>query len=401
MQTPFFDQVSGNDITRAICWTLVHSCWQGLLLAVFGGLVVMLTKSQRPLLRYNLLSGLFLLFVMSACITFVIELLQPKATTTLSTLAITSATNETGISFSKHLNHTLLPVFENFMNGLSSYFDKYAAIIVAIWFIIFITRFIKIISGLTYIERIRHQKTREPIDYWKNRIQELKIILNIKKPVLLMESGLIQVPLAIGWLKPVILVPLGLLTHLPSEQLEAILLHELAHIKRKDYFVNLAQSFAEIIFFFNPAVLWISSLIREERENSCDDLAIAITKNKTKFVQALVTFQEYNNAAKYAMSFPGRKNQLLNRVKRIIHNSNTSLDSIEKAFILSCCFFIGLLTIIVPSSSGNNSLTKIKQLSSTSFHQSEVDTQYIKPPAGKGSSIRKNLYQKRLPVITN
>jgi len=90
--------------------------------------------------------------------------------------------------------------------------------------------------------------------------------------------------MVIGLVKPAILVPLGLLSNLPPGQVEAVLLHELAHIRRKDYLVNLLQSFAEAIFFFNPAVLWISSLIREERENCCYDIAIGGIKNKNKFI---------------------------------------------------------------------------------------------------------------------
>jgi bla regulator protein BlaR1 len=80
--------------------------------------------------------------------------------------------------------------------------------------------------------------------------------------------------MVIGNLKPVILMPIGLLTALTTEEVEAILMHELAHIKRRDYLVNLLQSLMEIVFFFNPAVLWISQLIKAERENCCDDLAL-------------------------------------------------------------------------------------------------------------------------------
>ena len=109
----------------------------------------------------------------------------------------------------------------------------------------------------------------------------------------LLESAIVKVPVVIGLLKPVILLPLGLLSNLPPDQVEAVLLHELAHIRRKDYLVNLLQSFAEVVFFFNPALLWISSLMREERENCCDDVAISHIKNKKQFIHALVAFQEY------------------------------------------------------------------------------------------------------------
>jgi hypothetical protein len=130
------------------------------------------------------------------------------------------------------------------------------------------------------------------------------------------------------------MLPLGLLAHLPADEIEAILLHELAHIKRRDYLVNLLQNFAETIFFFNPALMWVSSMIREERENCCDDIAIAVTNSKSRFINALIAFQEYNFAgAKYSVGFAGRKNQLLNRVKRIINEKNKTLNAAEKSLL--------------------------------------------------------------------
>src|SRR5262249_45478906 len=154
------------------------------------------------------------------------------------------------------------------------------------------------------------------------------------KKIILLESEIIKVPMMTGWLKPMILFPFSLLSQLPQEQVEAILLHELAHIKRKDYFVNLLQNFAETIFFFNPAVLWISSLIRDERENCCDDIAIQSTNDKEKFIHALVAFQEYNlSKSRFGIAFPGQKNHLLNRIKRIIYNSNKTLNNMEKVLL--------------------------------------------------------------------
>ena len=139
--------------------------------------------------------------------------------------------------------------------------------------------------------------------------------------------------MVIGYFKPVILFPASALTALAPAEIEAILLHELAHIYRKDFLINILQRITEIIFFFNPAVLWISSLIKEERENCCDDIAVRETKDKKQFIHALVSFQEHN-ASGYAPSFSGRKKFLLNRVKRIITNNNKTLNNMEKTFLM-------------------------------------------------------------------
>src|SRR4030095_11498069 len=97
-----------------------------------------------------------------------------------------------------------------------------------------------------------------------------------------LQSSLTKVPVVIGHLKPVILFPIGILNSLPQNEVEAILLHELAHIARNDFLINLLQQFTEIIFFFNPAVIWVSSCIKSERENCCDDIAISVTQDKGK-----------------------------------------------------------------------------------------------------------------------
>ena len=107
--------------------------------------------------------------------------------------------------------------------------------------------------------------TAEPA--WQRRLREIHQRLRISRPVLMLESGLTEVPVVIGFFRPVILMPLGLLTGFPAEHVEAFLIHELAHIRRCDYLVNLAQSFVEGLLFYHPAVWWISAQVRAEREN--------------------------------------------------------------------------------------------------------------------------------------
>ena len=166
-------------------------------------------------------------------------------------------------------------------------------------------------------------------------MNELAVRIGIIKQVTLLQSSLAKIPMVIGHLKPIILFPIGILNALPANEVEAILLHELAHIRRNDFLINLLQQFVEIIFFFNPGVLWISSLIKNETENCCDDIAIAVTRDKKIFIHALVAFQEYNTGLIYATTFPGSKNHLLNRVKRIITNNNKTLNNMEKLILAS------------------------------------------------------------------
>ncbi len=331
-----------NEFVLALCWTLIHSIWQGLLLAAATGIVMVSTRRSHPRKRYTILTGLFFLFITGAVITFCRELgLAASHASTVSTellaqqiVPINEITNATVNSSVP--SQTILQRF-------TDYFNTHAALIVTIWFIVFMAKFLKLSANLVYVQRLKSYKVYEPADEWKEKIQELMRKLGIHKKIRLMESGIVKVPVTMGMLKPVILLPFGLLSHLPADEIEAILLHELAHIQRRDYFVNLLQSLAETIFFFNPALLWLSSMIREERENCCDDLAIAVTNNKTNFINALISFQEYHfSNPSHSMAFPGNKNQLLNRVKRIISDRNKTLNAAEKSVI---SFGIALLIL--------------------------------------------------------
>ena len=112
---------------------------------------------------------------------------------------------------------------------------------------------------------------------WQRILDRLKTRISVSRPVRLLVSGLLQAPAAIGWLRPIVLVPAGALAGLPAAQIEALLLHELAHIRRHDYLVHILQSAVEAVFFYHPAVWWISGHMRAERELCCDDIAVSIT----------------------------------------------------------------------------------------------------------------------------
>jgi beta-lactamase regulating signal transducer with metallopeptidase domain len=343
------DQWLADSLVRAICWTLVHSLWQGLILAAVAGILVLLTRKSVAALRYNLLATLFFVFMAVVAFTFVYELRISAPANTVINLTQTPA-----VPVADPLllpDNAVVQVYheEGFVTRFSGYFNQHASLIVTIWFIIFLAKAVKLMGGLAYIQRIRNHKVYAPATKWAARLEELAGKLGVRMPVRLLESGLVKVPLVAGFLKPIILVPVGLMANLPADQVEAILLHELAHIRRRDFIVNLVQSFAEILFFFNPAVLWLSSLLREEREHCCDDMAIAVTQSKKEYIEALVSFQEYqlDNTGHFAMAFPGKKNQLLNRVKRIIGNRNKSLNMAEKSFLALCLCITCILSVVV------------------------------------------------------
>ncbi len=304
---------------QAICWVLVHSLWQGVLLALAGGGVILSTKRTAAAVRYRILCGLLSLFLVGMGLTFFYEW------TRVSGGGDGSA--EVGVS----------------MNWLGDWCSMHAVQIVAAWLIVTIVKSFRLVTGWEYMRRMRREGLMAPA-LRVERVDALSRQLGIRKTVRLVESALVRVPMVIGQLRPIIYIPLGLINHLPASEMEAVLMHELAHIRRYDHMVNMAQQVVECLLFFNPGFLWISSLLREERENSCDDIAIAHTRDRVEFVRALVRFKEHSLRG-MALAFPGNKRQLLHRVLRISRQENKTLSGRERLVLLGG--FLVLMCLLV------------------------------------------------------
>jgi len=321
----------------ALCNTLVHSLWQGLILAAVTGLIVLFTRKHSAVMRYNLLISALALFAVGVVVTFAMQMNEFKSTATDAVTTINNFTANAAIQID-----TPTPA-QNFTDSLFSYLNQHHNTIVLVWFLIICAKSIQLLVGLIGVRRLKHTKVNQVTVDWYNRLQQLAHSLEIKKRIELLESGLAKVPMMIGALKPVILMPIGLLAALSIEEVEAILVHELAHIKRRDYLVNLLQSLMEIVFFFNPAVLWISQLIKAERENCCDDMVLSQSSNKVSYIRALISCEEYQAAVPaYAMSFAGDKATLMSRVKRMVSNRNHTLNLFEKTVLAVCLVVSGL-----------------------------------------------------------
>lgn len=330
-----------DNLVQALCNTLIHSLWQGLVLSAITALIIVFTRKSTPARRYNLLISALVLFAAATVVTFVISLKHAP----VSSAAQVNYNNDVILNMQPANFNT--PVIQKtaFTDAVIGYFNRNSATIVLIWFMIVCARCLQLATGLQGIYYLRNKSIFKADEYWDNRVHLLAQSLGIRRVVRIAESGLAKVPMVVGHLKPLILIPVGLLTAMATEEIEAILVHELAHIRRSDYLVNLLQSLLEIIFFFNPAVLWISALIKTERENCCDDIAVSQSSSKVNYIKALVSCQEYNaSSPALAMALKGQRNHLKNRVTRIISNNNQSLNRMEKATLAICLVTAGLLT---------------------------------------------------------
>src|SRR6185369_15918968 len=128
-------------------------------------------------------------------------------------------------------------------------------------------------------------------DGWQRRLERLCEGLRLSRAVVLLESCLVDVPMVMGFVRPVILMPVGLLAGLSTSQVESILIHELAHIRRWDYVVNLLASVVEGLLFYHPAVWWVSKQISAERENCCDDVVVELKGDARAYAATLATLE--------------------------------------------------------------------------------------------------------------
>src|SRR5437870_3197950 len=158
-------------------------------------------------------------------------------------------------------------------------------------------------SGWATPRRLATAGTRPVSEAWRQALARLARQLRVSRPVRLLASALIEVPAVIGWWRPVILIPVSVLAGggLTPLQLDALLAHELAHVRRHDYLVNLLQAVVETLLFYHPAVWWVSARVREERERCCDDLAVAACGDVRVYATALLRMEQLRAAPAFAL----------------------------------------------------------------------------------------------------
>ena len=312
-----------ENITVALGFTLLHSLWEGAGLAFFAGLVLVFTRRSGASVRYNLLGGALALFVAVVFFTFLYEVGQ-------ATVLHGSQADSFGGSWAG--------------SRISGWIGDHAGIVAAIWLVVICLKLIRLSFDLYTLQRLKMVRIK-PLDVdLLQRVHMLADGLGISKVIRVLESGIVKAPLVIGYIRPVILIPAGLIAKMAPEDLEAILIHELAHIRRADYLINIFLRIVSILLFFNPAVLWVSSLIRAERENCCDDMVIRHTGDRLDYIRALVRFEEHR-APSYAMAFGGG-GRILPRVERLAAGYSRTLNKVElfvlSALLVLTCFFAGL-----------------------------------------------------------
>jgi beta-lactamase regulating signal transducer with metallopeptidase domain len=192
--------------------------------------------------------------------------------------------------------------------------EPYLPWIVCVWALGVVLFSLRLLAGWNAVRELR--VAADVTDsLWTDRFQRLKMRLGVSYAVRLAFSTSAAVPMVIGWLKPVVLVPAGIVAGLSAAQLEAILAHELIHIRRHDYLVNLVQNVVETVFFYHPAVAWVSNCIRVEREHCCDDAASLVCGGTLDYARALAALAESQRAPALGVAATG--GSLVERIRRL------------------------------------------------------------------------------------
>ena len=350
-----YDFLSENFV-HALGWTVLHSLWQGLIIGLVLSLILMNAPTKSAENRYRLSFAALLLIGVSSVVTFVF--MWEKATETgensdLEALILRGPISE---------NILLAPTF---FEKFTLFFNENAPIIALMWLLGVVFFSIRLMGGLIFIQELRTRQLVYLQSDWQNRVNIFKNKLKISRAVGIAESALIAVPMTLGWLKPLILLPIGTINKMTTGEVEAILAHELAHIAGRDYLLNILQSVIEIIFYFNPAVWWIAANIRAERENRCDDIAVSLSNNALTYAKALLSIQEMQqpDARLFGLTLTfadnRRKGFLLKRIKRILNQPHNRSHIMEK--LTATGLLLAVVTALSFSSNkflNSNSLTE-------------------------------------------
>ncbi|MEM9260422.1 MAG: M56 family metallopeptidase, partial [Bacteroidota bacterium] len=313
-----------SNLISALGWTLLHSLWQGSLLFLLLVPLFHLLAKRPPQLRYGIACAALLVLVSSMVATFYSELefapLSPDPTTSIFTPASAAVDIAEGVfptTTDQEAVTASVPSARESSFSLMRFVEDNLNYLVIIWGLGVMFFTLRWCSILLLTFRLRHQGTRQLPVVWEERIVQLKRRMGIKRIVAVVESSRIDTPLVIGHLKPIILLPIGLVNGLSVAQVEAILAHELAHVQRYDFIVNLLLTGLEVVLFYHPIYWWLVNRINEEREQCCDDIAVAACGNPRLYAQTLLSVEEYRQESYLALAFAKEGEHLFSRVQRI------------------------------------------------------------------------------------
>ena len=252
--------------------------------------------------------------------------------------------------------------------------ERLLPVVVSVWLVgvgFFVAR---LAAGWWHVRRLYKSTLRSPGSHLQQMADVVAERIGLRRLVHIVDSDLLDTPTALGWIRPVVLVPVAVVAQLTPMQVEAILAHELSHIQRHDYLVNLIQSVCEVFFFYHPAVWWLSARIRSEREHCCDDTAVKVCGDAVLYVKALKQLEEARKPAaersqQSRLVFAATGGSLVGRVRRLLR-----VDGDTQRTSSSAVLTIALLAALVVFVAGRDRLKAMSLSSVVTVHSAAEST---------------------------
>jgi beta-lactamase regulating signal transducer with metallopeptidase domain len=395
-----FEALLAKPFFQALGWALIHFIWQGALVAALYATARVMLRRASSDTRYGAACAAMLLMLALPVATLILAL--PSSTEATGSYNVTPYVSESpsrsqaGSSigdlsgalwqhpaYSSSAEAKPPLINGSFKQWAESRFNAVMPWLVALWFTGVFFLSVRFLGGLALVQRLKRAQTSPAVRVWQERLDSLREQLRVSRGVRLCESALVEVPTVIGWLRPVILVPASLFTGLSAPQLEALLAHELAHIRRYDYLVNLIQTAVETLLFYHPAVWWVSAQLREEREHCCDDLAVAVCNDVLVYARALAALEQIrSHMPQPAVAANG--GSLLKRIQRLVSGPAPLSHGFDS-------WLAGLIAIATAFSILAGSQTALLSPASSDF-ESELSASYDTASADAASKSIGNSY---------
>ena len=294
------------ELMRTLGWTLLHFIWQGAALAAVFAVVVAACRSAAA--RYALAVSTLVLMMAAPVLTF--SWLHRETNPAVRSGAQV-VLPRVGAAVPHAAAVSGAPAAESRSESPTAMLW-----LVELWFLGVVLLSLRTAGGLFLIERMRRREIQPVGRELYLRCIALQLRMGVERVVRYSGCQQLDAPAVLGWFRPVVLLPVRALMGLSEEQMEAVIAHELAHIRRLDSFVNLFQIAAETLLFYHPAIWWVSQRIRAEREHCCDDEAISVCGDAVNYARALTLMEEWRSTPTLLMA--ANRSPLAERVVRLL-----------------------------------------------------------------------------------
>ncbi|MBB2147273.1 M48 family metalloprotease [Pedobacter sp. LMG 31464] len=311
-----------NNLIKAIGWSILHSLWQGALIYAILFIVLMAWPKMNARLKHNLAFGSLFLIFASFCFTFFSIFELPTTNQSIESIAFNEAAYQNLSELSRNFNFKT---------------EAYFPLVVTMYLVGIAFQLLILLSSYVKLKKLKQVNTLSVPAEWSTIFELTLTQLKINKTVKFFLSSKVNVPLVIGFFKPVVLFPIALATQLDLKQVEAILIHELSHIRRNDYLINLVKTCIETLLFFNPFVWLTTKFIHIEREHACDDLVVNFTGTPLTYAHALLKLELLKDKQTPSLSLAatGKNQHLYQRIKRITDMKTNYMNAKQQFFILT------------------------------------------------------------------